>query len=176
MRGEFYKMYYEDWDEGTECLTLELEGAFLRLCNLMYRRQVSVMVPHMPVLAGIWRCRPEKAKRFLRDLVDAQKIEQDAATGTISNERVARELEARGIQSAAKAKAGRAGGISSGHVRSMRAVCDEHTESMRGVCDPHTESMRPACEQYVSNIRGVCDEHDPSMFSTYEAQDPPQPL
>ncbi len=176
MKGEFYKMYYENWDEGTECLTLEQEGAFLRLCNLMYRRQVSVMVPHMPVLAGIWRCRPEKAKRLLRDLVGAQKIGQDTSTGTISNERVARELEARGIQSAAKAKAGHKGGVASGQTRSMRGACDEHTESMRGVCDPHTESMRPACDQYASNIQGVYETHDPSMNGACEAQEPPKPL
>ncbi len=44
MKTEFYKMEYEAWDEGTDDLTLEQEGAYLRLCHQMYRRRGSIPI------------------------------------------------------------------------------------------------------------------------------------
>lgn len=79
MKGEFYKMDYEAWDEGTDELTLEQEAAYLRLCHQLYRRKASI--PSTPAPLGrIWRCHPNKAKKLLADLVAAGKVvERDGA-------------------------------------------------------------------------------------------------
>ncbi len=55
MRGEFYKMDFEAWDEGTVDLPLELEAAYLRLCHQMYR--TGGAIPNsLKLLQGLFRC------------------------------------------------------------------------------------------------------------------------
>ena len=73
MKGEFYKMEYESWDEGTELLTLEQEGAYLRFCHQMYRRK-SPVVDDKTVLSRLWKCHPNKAVKLRSDLLLAGKI------------------------------------------------------------------------------------------------------
>jgi uncharacterized protein YdaU (DUF1376 family) len=107
MKGEFYKMDYEAWDEGTDGLSLEQEAAYLRLCHQLYRRKASI--PNAPAtLARIWRCHPNKARKLLADLVAAGKVvEKD---GHLTNTRVTRELDDRETRRTQKADAGHTGG------------------------------------------------------------------
>ncbi|WP_262298408.1 YdaU family protein [Microvirga sesbaniae] len=114
MKGEFYRMEYEAWDEGTDALTLEQEAAYLRLCHQMYRRRGAV--PDNPAtLARLWRCHPNKARKLLGDLLALGKVTR--TEGGLANARVARELHHRGIASAHRAEAGRTGGLRSGETR-----------------------------------------------------------
>jgi uncharacterized protein YdaU (DUF1376 family) len=107
MKSEFYKMEYEAWDEGTDLLTLEQEGAYLRLCHQMYRRRGPV--PDEPrTLCRVWRCHLNKARKLLDDLVAAGKV--DRVDGYLTNNRVTQELEARDAASRQRADAGRTGG------------------------------------------------------------------
>jgi uncharacterized protein YdaU (DUF1376 family) len=107
MKGEFYKMDFEAWDEGTDELTLEQEAAYLRLCHQLYRRKASI--PSAPAtLARIRRCHPNKARKLLADLVAAGKVaERD---GHLSNTRVTRELHDRETRRTQQADAGHTGG------------------------------------------------------------------
>lgn len=107
MKGEFYKMEYESWDEGTDSLTLEQEAAYLRLCHQMYRRKGGI--PNGPAtLARIWRCHPNKARKLLADLVAAGKVQD--CDGVLTNTRVTRELDDRETRSRQRADAGHTGG------------------------------------------------------------------
>ncbi|MCJ2009787.1 DUF1376 domain-containing protein [Methylobacterium sp. J-092] len=110
MKGEFYKMDYEAWDEGTDELSLEQEAAYLRLCHQLYRRKASI--PSAPATLGrIWRCHPNKARKLLGDLIAAGKIvEKD---GLLSNTRVTRELDDRETRRTQQADAGHIGGTRS---------------------------------------------------------------
>ncbi len=61
MRGEFYKMYYEDWDEGVECFgdgmaALALNGAYVAAVNHMQRRH-GYIVDDIRILARLWKVR-----------------------------------------------------------------------------------------------------------------------
>lgn len=95
MKTEFYKMEYEAWDEGTDYLTLEQEGAYLRLCHQMYRRRGPV--PNNPsTLARLWRCHTNKAKVIIDALIKLGKV-QETADGFLTNSRVELELNRRGV-------------------------------------------------------------------------------
>jgi uncharacterized protein YdaU (DUF1376 family) len=115
VKGEFYKMHYEDWDEGTDGLTLEQEGAYLRLCHQMYRRRGPIPEA-LNTLARIWRCHPNKARKLLQGLLDARKIAR-TPEGYLVNSRVTQELDHRQTTSTYKSNAGRAGGMRSGESR-----------------------------------------------------------
>jgi len=107
MKGEFYKMDYEAWDEGTDALSLELEAAYLRLCHQLYRRKAAI--PSAPAtLARIWRCHPNKARKLLGDLLAAGKVAE--IDGHLTNTRVTRELDDRETMRRQKADAGKTGG------------------------------------------------------------------
>ena len=109
MKTEFYRMEYEAWDEGTDSLSLEQEGAYLRLCHQMYRRRGPI--PNQPnMLARIWRCHPNKASALLRQLIDAGKVSVDSQ-GSLTQVRVMCELDHRGVRSTQAADNGHRGGI-----------------------------------------------------------------
>ena len=73
MKGEFYKMEYDAWDEGTIDLSLEEEAAYLRLCHQMHRR--NGLIPNSEkLLMALWRCPQNKARTLLNRLVAADKI------------------------------------------------------------------------------------------------------
>lgn len=96
MKTEFYKMEYEAWDEGTDCLTLEQEGAYLRLCHQMYRRRSAI--PNEPrMLARLWRCHTNKAKVLVESLIAMGKIHLTADGKGLVNDRVELELNRRGV-------------------------------------------------------------------------------
>lgn len=105
--GEFYKMDFEAWDEGTDALTLEQEAAYLRLCHQLYRRKAAI--PSAPAtLSRIWRCHPNKARKLLSDLIVAGKVVE--REGVLSNTRVTRELDDRETRRRQQADAGHTGG------------------------------------------------------------------
>ena len=110
MNGEFYKMDFDAWDEGTDDLTLEQEAAYLRLCHQLYRRKAAI--PNSPAsLARIWRCHQNKARKLISDLVEAGKV--TLVDGLLSNTRVRRELDERETRRRQQADAGHIGGARS---------------------------------------------------------------
>lgn len=115
MRGEYYPMEYEAWDEGTDTLTLEQEGAYLRLCHMMYRRKGPV-VDDKAVLSRLWKCHPNKAVKLRADLIRLGKI-AETEDGHLTNTRVTHELDRSETRARLKADAGRTGGTRSGVVR-----------------------------------------------------------
>lgn len=95
--GEFYKMDYDAWDEGTVELSLEEEAAYLRLCHQMYRRKGPV--PNsMRLLCSIWRCHANRAKRLLFRLLESGKITLNDDE-QFTNERALSELQNRASKS-----------------------------------------------------------------------------
>ncbi|WP_187273417.1 DUF1376 domain-containing protein [Methylobacterium sp. WL19] len=139
MKGEFYKMDYEAWDEGTDELTLEQEAAYLRLCHQLYRRKASI--PSTPATLGrIWRCHPNKAKKLLADLIGAGKIvEKD---GHLSNTRVTRELDDRETRRTQQSDAGHIGGTRSGDNRRKSLKTND-----RDVADASSVAKRNEAER-----------------------------
>lgn len=115
MKGEFYKMEYEAWDEGTDQLTLEQEGAYLRFCHQMYRRKGPVLDDER-VLARLWKCHPNKVRKLRSDLIEAGKIFA-TGDGHLSNTRVTQELDTRETTRTQRAHAGHIGGTRSGQNR-----------------------------------------------------------
>lgn len=115
MKGEFYKMEYEAWDEGTVELSLEQEAAYLRLCHQMYRRGGEI--PNSTkLLCSLFRCHHRKAIALLRALIEAGKIVV-SKTGTLANQKVAKVLDNRAITSNRLSITGRKGGERSGIAR-----------------------------------------------------------
>lgn len=115
MKGEFYPMEYDAWDEGTISLTLEQEAAYLRLCHQMYRRRGSIP-NNEKLLCVLWRVHPNKARPLLKSLIEAGKIVV-TPEGHLTNTRVTDELHHRDTLRTHRAHAGHTGGIRSGHVR-----------------------------------------------------------
>jgi uncharacterized protein YdaU (DUF1376 family) len=112
MRGEYYKMEYEAWDEGTVDLTLEQEAAYLRLCHQMYRRGGEI--PNSTrLLRSLFRCQHNKATALLRALVAAGKIVV-TEQGTLSNQKVTKVLVDREQVSSSRRVSGQSGGSRSG--------------------------------------------------------------
>lgn len=133
MRGEFYKMDYEAWDEGTIDLSLEQEAAYLRLCHQMYRRYGPV--PNSPrLLQVIWRCHHTKAHAILKALIATGKV-YVTEDNRLANRRVMRELEERGQVSDMRREAGRKGG--------SRPRQDPEKTPTKGGEDPEKTSTRP---------------------------------
>lgn len=128
MRGEFYKMEYEAWDEGTDTLTLEQEGAYLRFCHQMYRRKSPVVDDKM-VLARLWKCHPNKSSKLRDDLIAAGKI-VPTGDGHLTNTRVTQELDTRKTQSTHRSDAGRTGGIRSGEIRRNALKNNDASEAL----------------------------------------------
>lgn len=136
MKGEFYKMDYEAWDEGTIELALDQEAAYLRLCHQMYRRGGPV-VNSERLLCSIWRCHPNKARTLLKSLIDAGKIHL-TELGHLTNTRVTDELEARETLSKRRADAGRVGGASK--ARAVHKTADAvHTQPTHALDTSHTQ-------------------------------------
>lgn len=81
-----------DWNEGTDDLTLEQEGAYLRICNAIYISERPIR-DNMFVIAGLLRCSDRKARRLVDDLVKAGKLFIE--DGCIVNRRAVDEVSAR---------------------------------------------------------------------------------
>ncbi|MCJ2086519.1 YdaU family protein [Methylobacterium sp. E-005] len=108
MKGEFYKMDFRAWNVGTVDLTLEQEGAYLRLCHAMY--DVGGPVPNSTrFLQSIFRCGNTKATTLVSQLIAAGKIGV-TTDGRLINHRVTEELAARERVSSVRRIAGERGG------------------------------------------------------------------
>ncbi len=115
MKGEFYKMEYDAWDEGTVELTLEEEAAYLRLCHQMYRRKGPVPVTDR-MLCALWRCHQNKARPLLQRLIDKGKITL-LPDGLATNKRATQEIDDRETLRTHRVHAGHTGGIRSADAR-----------------------------------------------------------
>lgn len=115
MKGEFYKMEYDAWDEGTFDLSLEEEAAYLRLCHQMYRRRAPI--PNSTrMLCSLFRCHHVKAIALVKKLIAVGKIGL-SDEGFLTNNRVATEVQDREKVRASRAQAGHKGGTRSGEAR-----------------------------------------------------------
>lgn len=145
MKKEFYKMCYEDWDEGVEIFgigeeALALEGAYLRLCHKMYRVRGPVSA-NPNLLAKLWGVHFNTAKAYLDKLIEFGKVTLESGGAHIINTRVAVELHSRGIMSALRAESGRTGGEASGQSRQKHPdlfTSDEANASTDLKQNPHT--------------------------------------
>lgn len=131
MNGEYYKMDYEAWDEGTANLSLEEEAAYLRLCHQMYRRGQPVPI-YDRMLCLIWRCHQNKARPLLKRLIDKGKITL-LEDGRVINGRVAKELDARETLRTHRVHAGYTGGIRSGEARRNALKTNDPIEAKRTI-------------------------------------------
>ena len=108
-RKEFMKLFYEDWLEGTDGLTLEQEGAYLRIVIAIYKR--GKPLPNRPETI---RHMLRKSKKWTEDTIafliseGKLKIDQD---GCLYNERALFELKDREEKTQQKIEAGRSGGL-----------------------------------------------------------------
>jgi hypothetical protein len=113
--GEFYKMEFDAWDEGTVELSLEEEAAYLRVCHQIYRRRGPIPNSEA-LLCSLWRCHKNKVRSLLQRLISAGKVQVNPE-GYLSNTRATQELHHRETLSTRRAYAGRVGGTRSGEVR-----------------------------------------------------------
>lgn len=124
MKGEFYRMEYEAWDEGTDEMSLELEAAYLRACHQMYRRRAAIPET-LATFARIWRCHPNKARKLLDGLIEAGKLVRTPEG--LTNTRVRQEIDHRETTSRQRGVYGELGGRRSGEVR-RNALKDRRTD------------------------------------------------
>lgn len=71
--AEYWQLKIAKWNLATDDMTLELEGALLRVVNAtrLYDRPIKA---NLRVLSGLWRCNERRAKRLLSDLVATGEI------------------------------------------------------------------------------------------------------
>jgi len=140
MKGEFYKMDYEAWDTGTVDLSLEVEGAYLRICHHMYR--IGGPIPNsVKLLQGLFRCGHIRAAALLQKLLDAGKI-CVTEDGLLANNRVGRELLNRELTSTKRRVAGELGGTNSGVSRSKLLKNNETSEAIDSTLRTRGEERR----------------------------------
>jgi uncharacterized protein YdaU (DUF1376 family) len=140
MKGEFYKMEFDAWDEGTVELTLEEEAAYLRLCHQMYRRHGPI--PNSDrLLCSLWRCHQNKARPLLQRLIEKGKIfvTEDQR---LANTRTIREVDTRETLGRRRAHAGHTGGIRSGDVRRKSLNGHDTHEAIASSKIPTKEEIR----------------------------------
>lgn len=111
---DWYKMNPVDWNDGTDELTLEQEGAYLRICHAIYITERPIR-ENWFVIAGLLRCSDRKARRLVSELVDAGKLVIE--DGHILNRRAMDEVSTRRGLSVDRASAGRRGGVESAKLR-----------------------------------------------------------
>lgn len=116
----WYKMRYDLWDSGTMLLTLEEQGAYLRVINQMYR-DGGTLVDDDRVLARIWDCHINKARRLRKRLIDLGKVEsvvtKNPGIRHLVNARVMDEIEDREQRSNHMREIGAKGGKRSAQSR-----------------------------------------------------------
>ena len=112
--AEFYKHEIAKWNVATDDLTLEQEAAYFRVVSQirLYERPFR---HNLRVLSGIWRCNERKAKRLLKELIDAGKLTVES--GFIIDEKAVDDASKLRQSRVEKQSAGRLGGIESGKAR-----------------------------------------------------------
>ena len=119
--AEFYKMHPAKWDNGTADLSLEQEAAYLRIVNAINKADEPCPA-NKYVMAGLFRCRPDKAMRLLQSIVDAEKVYIE--DGKIYNERAMNDVRTRHELGVKRAFSGSAGGIQK-QVNTVNALKDK---------------------------------------------------
>ena len=162
MKGEYYKMEYDAWDEGTVELSLEQEAAYLRLCHQMYRRGGEI--PNSTkLLCSLFRSHHRKATALLRALIEAGKIVV-TERGTLANQKVAKVLDNRAITSDSRSITGRLGGERSGIARRKSLNIHDTDEPIASVLRSRGEERREE-EKKESSLRSpkkaAMNGHDP---------------
>lgn len=145
MKTEFYAMEYEAWDQGTNRLTIEEEGSYLRLCHQMYRVRGPIENWSFVTLGGMWRCHPNKARSLLGQLEVKGKIGR-TPEGHLVNTRVTHELHHMDTLRTRKVDAGRRGGIASGDVRAKPLKSHDANEAPASIDAKQTEGLLPQNE------------------------------
>ena len=138
MRGEFYKMDFRAWNNGTVDLTLEQEAAYLRLCHAIYDARGAIP-ESMRLLQGIFRCGNVKAASLVRQLIEAGKIER-TVNGRLTNRRAIQELAERNRVSEVRRSVGQKGG-SAGRVK---VECGSSDTRVTVECEPSDPSVTSA--------------------------------
>ncbi|MCJ2080155.1 DUF1376 domain-containing protein [Methylobacterium sp. J-090] len=147
MKGEFYKMEYRAWDIGTVDLTLEQQGAYLRLCHAMYN--VQGPIPESTrLLKGILGCGNVKAVALVAQLVKAGKIQRTDG-GMLTNRRVEIELAARARLSEVRRGAGGENG------RARRGAATERGGDQR---------VTPECGSSEPRVTPECGSSEPQVI------------
>jgi uncharacterized protein YdaU (DUF1376 family) len=124
---DWYKMNPVDWNDGTDELTLEQEGAYLRICHAIYITERPIR-ENWFVIAGLLRCSDRKAKRLVAELVEAGKLVLE--DGQISNRRAMDEVSTRRGVSVDRSSAGRRGGVESGKSRAKALKDNDADEAI----------------------------------------------
>ena len=117
---KYIRFYPDAWLSGAMFLSLEAEGAWIRiLCLLASQPEPGKLECSMAHLCRALRVQPGKAKALLHEIKDAQacQVEFDDESVSIICDRMTREAEEHKSYVAARAAAGRAGGKASGQAR-----------------------------------------------------------
>ncbi len=162
---DWYKMDPIDWNDGTDDLTLEQEGAYLRICNAIYISGRPIRDNGF-VVAGLFRCNERRAKRLLLELVEAGKITVE--NGLISNRRAIDEVSNRDRIRMERKSAGSRGGVNSGNTRRNALKSNEMGEAIASTSDEpdkirveETVSKEPAREKFGNPIIALQSVLDP---------------
>lgn len=95
------------WDNGTADLTLEQEAAYLRIVNAINKGDEPCPA-NSHVLAGLFRCNTQRAKRLLSDLIHAGKVWVE--DGKIYNEHAMSDVRVRCGLRVTRQRVGKLGG------------------------------------------------------------------
>jgi len=117
---KYIRFYPDAWLSGAMFLSLEAEGAWIRiLCLLASQPSPGKLECSMAHLCRALRVQPGKAKALLMEIKDAQacQVKFDDESVSIICDRMTREAEEYNAYAAAKAAAGRAGGKASVQAR-----------------------------------------------------------
>jgi hypothetical protein len=125
--AEYWQLKIAKWNLATDDMTLELEGALLRVVNAtrLYDRPIKA---NLRVLSGLWRCNERRAKRILSDLVATGEIRIE--DGLIINERAVDEASNYNALRVERASNGHKGGIESGKSRRKALKNKEQDEAV----------------------------------------------
>lgn len=157
--ADFYKLDIGDWNVGTDDLTLEQEAAYFRVVNAIRQAEQPIRYNFF-VLGGLWRCNERKAKRILKELIDAGKLSVEG--GSIINRRAVDEASALRRTKVERRSAGSRGGIESGK---SRAKALETNETQKDLLQP--EQSRAEQSRTKSNPSDSPDEKTRSDFEQF---------
>lgn len=124
--AEFYQHEIGKWNVATDNLTLEQEAAYHRVVSMirLYERPLRL---NYRVLAGMWRSNETRAKRILKELIEAGKLTIE--DGFIVDEKAVKDASTLRQRRMDKASAGRLGGIQSGKARAKSLKDNEQDEA-----------------------------------------------
>ncbi len=173
---DWYKMNPIDWNDGTDDLTLEQEGAYLRICNAIYISERPIR-DNMFVVAGLLRCSDRKARRLVDDLVKAGKLVIEG--GVIVNRRAVDELSTRNRLRMDRQSSGSRGGRKSAETRAKQlknsdmpqANASSKNEAEENRQEERREPLTPSERKKQPNpsvvLQGVVDAMSAQSFASH---------